>query len=80
MLQPYISEHDFRSSNDGNFIGYKIHVFDTRHQKKFESAPPLKLEIKFSENVPVEINGYALVLTIKLISTSSDGQWMFDLV
>ena len=80
MFQPYKSDHDFRSSNDGNIIGYNIHVFDTRHQKIFESAPPLKVEFKFSENVPVGINGYALVLTNKLVSTGSDGQWMFDLV
>ena len=28
ILQPYISEDDFRSSNEGNNTGYIIHVFD----------------------------------------------------
>ena len=29
ILQPYISEDDFRSDNNGNNIGYNIHVFDS---------------------------------------------------
>ena len=28
IIQPYISEDDFRSHNNGNIIGYNIHVFD----------------------------------------------------
>ena len=35
ILQPYVSEDDFRSSNDGDTIGYNIHSFDIRFQKKF---------------------------------------------
>ena len=31
--QPYISDHDFRSSNDCNNIGYNLYVFDIRYQK-----------------------------------------------
>ena len=38
ILQPYISEDDFRSSNDGDTIGYIIHVFDIRYQKDFERS------------------------------------------
>ena len=79
ILQPYISEHDFRSSNDGNNIGYNIYAFDIRHQKDFKSSQPIKVEFKFDGVVPAGIYGYALVLTNKLISTSSDGQRMFDL-
>ena len=30
LLQPYISDDDFRSSNDGNNIGYNIYAFDIR--------------------------------------------------
>ena len=33
-LQPYIGENDYRSSNDGIDIGYNIHAFDMRYQKK----------------------------------------------
>ena len=80
ILQPYISEDDFRSSNEGNNIGYNIYAFDIRYQKNFENAQPVKVEFKFSENIPGGIYGYALVLTNKLISRSSDGQRMFDLV
>ena len=79
LLQPYISEHDFRSSNDGNNIGYNIYAFDIRYQKNFESSQPIKVEFKFDGVIPARIYGYALVLTNKLISISSDGQRMFDL-
>ena len=78
-LQPYISEHDFRSSNGVNDIGYNIYAFDIRYQKNFESSQPIKIEFKFDGVVPVGIYGYALVLTNRLISISSDGQRMFDL-
>ena len=80
ILQPYISEDDFRSSNEGNNIGYNIYAFDIRYQKNFENAQPVKVEFKFSENIPVGIYGYALVLSNRLISISSEGQRMFDLI
>ena len=80
ILQPYITDHDFRSSNDGNDIGYNIYAFDIRYEKNFENSQPVKVEFKFSENIAAGIYGYALVLTNKLISMSSDGQRMFDLV
>ena len=79
LLQQYISEHDFRSSNDGNNIGYNIYAFDIRYQKNFESSQPIKVEFKFDGVVPAGVYGYALVFTNKLISITSDGQRMFDL-
>ena len=79
ILQPYISDADFRSSKDGNNIGYNIYAFDIRYQKNFESSPPIKFEFKFDGVVPAGVYGYALVLTNKLISISSDGQRLFDL-
>ena len=79
ILQPYISENDFRSSNNNNDIGYNIYAFDIRYQKNFENAQPVKVEFKFSENIDAGIYGYALVLTNRLISITSDGQRMFDL-
>ena len=36
ILQPYITEDDFRSSNEGNIIGYNIYAFDIRYQKNLE--------------------------------------------
>ena len=79
ILQPYISEHDFRSSNGVDDIGYNLYSFDIRYQENFESSQPRKVEFKFDGVVPVGIYGYALVLTNRLISISSDGQRMFDL-
>ena len=76
ILQPYISGDDFRSSNDGDNIGYNLHAFDIRYQKNFESGQSVKIEFKFDGVVP---DGYALVLTNKLVSISSYGQRMFDL-
>ena len=77
--QTYISEHDFRTSNDVNEIGYNIYAFNIRYQKIFESSQPIKVEVIFDGVVPAGIYGYALVLTNKLISISSDGQRLFDL-
>ena len=79
ILQAYISENDFRLSTDGNNTGYNLYTFDMKYQKNFESAQPIKVEFKFSEDVPAAIYGYALVLTNKLISISSDGQRMLYL-
>ena len=79
ILKPFISEDDFRSSNEGNNIGYNIYVFDIRYQKNLENSQPVKVEFKFSENIAAGIYGYALVLTTRLTSISSDGQRMFDL-
>ena len=79
ILQIFISEDDFRSSKEGKNIGYNLYAFELRYQKNFENAQPVKVEFKFSEKIPAGIYGYALVLTNKLISISSDGQRMFDL-
>ena len=79
LLQPYISDADFRSCNNDNNIGYNIYVFDIRYQKNFESSQPIKVEFIFDGVIPAGIYGYALVLTNKLFYISSDGQRMFDL-
>ena len=42
ILKPYISEDDFRSSNEGNNIGYNIYAFDIRYRKNFENSQPVK--------------------------------------
>ena len=81
ILQPYIFEEDFRSSIVAtNDIGYNLYVFDIRHQKNYTASQPIKVEFKFDGVVPNNINGYALVLTNKLVSISSDGQRHFDLI
>ena len=78
-LQPYISEHDFRSSNDGIIIGYNLYVFDVRYQKRFEGAQPIKVDFKVSEKNPAGVYGYALLLTNRILSIGPDRQRHFDL-
>ena len=80
ILQPYISEDDFRSDNNGNNFGYNIHVFDIRYQKNYLSGQSVKIEFKLDKIVPAGVYVYAPVLTNRLISISSDGQRMLDLV
>ena len=80
ILEPYLSENDFRSNNTGNNIGYNLYVFDIRYQKNFGSAQPIKLEFKFDGVIPAGIYGCASVLTNKLISISSNGQRHFDIL
>ena len=81
ILQPYISEEDFRTSNvRAADVGYNLYVFDIRYQKNYTASQPIKVEFKFDGIVPNNVNGYALVLTNKLVSISSDGQRHFDLI
>ena len=81
ILQPYISDDNFRTSNAAaNDVGYNLYVFDIRYQKNFTISQPIKVAFKFEGVVSNDINGYALVLTNKLGSVSSDGQRHFDLI
>ena len=81
ILQPYISEEDFRTSNvRAADVGYNLYIFDIRYQKNFTNSQPIKVEFKIDGVVPNNVNGYALVLTNKLVSLSSDGQRHFDLI
>ena len=81
ILQPYKSDDDFRSSNIRvDDVGYSLYVFDKRYQQNFTASQPIKIEFKIDGVVPNGKNGYALVLTKKLLSISSDGQRHFDLI
>ena len=80
ILQPYNSDHDFRSSSGrADDIAYNLNVFDIRYQKDFTASQPIKVDFKINGLVPNDINGYALVLTNKLVSMSSHAQRHFDL-
>ena len=74
LLNPFIDLHKFRTN-------YNFYVFDLSKQKDPIGSQPIRLEFKFN----AAINGadyiaYALVLTLKLISISSDGRRHFDLL
>ena len=77
ILHSFISDHDYRSSNEGNDIGYNFYVFDIRYQKNIESAQLIKVEFKFYFSAG--IYAYAQVLTRKVVIINSDGQRHFDL-
>ena len=73
-----ISDDTFRTSCvRAHDVGYNFFLFDIRCQQTFSASQPSKKEIKFVGVVPIEINGYALDLTNKLVSISSDGQRHF---
>ena len=75
ILEPYVSDDDFRSWNAGVVeLGCNLYVFDIRYQQNFTASQPIKVEFKFDGVVPNDVIGYALVLRKKLVSLSSDGQ------
>ena len=57
MLKPYISEHDFRSTNNSDDNGYNLYVCDIRYQKILENAQKIKVEFSFSEIFRAGRNG-----------------------
>ena len=74
LLNPFIDLHKFRRS-------YNFYVFDLIKQKDQIASQPFRLEFKFIAAFGVaDYIVYALVLTPKLISISSDGQRHFDLI
>ena len=77
ILQAYISDDNFRTSNvRADDVGYNLYVFDI--SAKFYSFSK-DWSSNLTESFLIDVNGYALVLTNKL-SISSDGQRHFDLI
>ena len=80
ILQPYISDDDFRSLNvRADDVLYILYIFDIRYLQNFTASQPTKVEFQFDGVVANDVNGYALELTNNLVSVSSDGQRHFDL-
>ena len=74
LLNPFNNLHKFRTI-------YNFNVFDLSKQKDNIASQPIRLEFKFKAAIDVaDYIAYALVLTPKLISISSDGQRHFDLL
>ena len=68
ILQPYESDQDFRSLIvTVDDVGCILYDFDIRYQKNFTNSQPNKVELKLDGVSPNDINGYALVLTNKLV-------------
>ena len=74
LLNPFIDLNKFRTN-------YDFYVFDLSKQRDITASQPIRLEFKFNAAIDVaDYIAYALVLTPKLISISSDGQKHFDLI
>ena len=81
ILQPYISDDDFRSSKVRvDDVGYNFYVFDIKYQQNFIASQPIKVEFKSDGVVPNYKNGDAIVLTNKFISISRDGNRHYNLL
>ena len=79
ILQPYIIDDDFRSSNvRADAVGYNLNVSDKRYQQTLTASQPIKVQFKFDGVISNDLKEYALVLTNKLVSMSSDGQRHLD--
>ena len=75
ILQPYISLDILGSSNIRiDDVGFNFYVFDIKYHQTLTASQPNEVEFKSEGFVSNNINGYALVLTNKLIMLSSDGQ------
>ena len=59
-----------------------MNVFGIRYHQDYSSAQPIKIKFDFRPAVPAGTGllGYALLLTNKYLSNSSDGQHHFNLV
>ena len=84
ILQLYITQKAFLTSNNypGGNPGYNVYVSDNHHHQDFSSAQNIRVRFDFRPVVPAATNltGYAVLLTNKLVSVSSDGQKQFNLV
>ena len=70
---PLITRTEFKTS-------YKFYIFGLRYQPEHISAQPMKDFIEFGTAPGAGISAHALVLKKTLISISSDGRKMIDLV
>ena len=86
MPQPYIFDNECRITNVNDAgcakkdVGYNSFSFLYRTSRNFAAAKPTKGQYKCVAVVPADKNGFALVVTNKLISVSSDGQRHCDLI
>ena len=81
ILQAYISDDNFRNLNvRADDVGKNLKAFHIGYQQDFTASQPIKVEFNIDGVVRNDVNGFALVLTIKLVSIGSDGERHFDLI
>ena len=74
FLKPFIDIQKFRTN-------YTFYIFDITKQKEHFAAQPIRLEFKFNAAINVaDYTAFALALTPRLVSISSDGERQFDLL
>ena len=74
FLKPIIDYKNFRNE-------YNFYIFDLNNQKEKIAAQPIRLEFKFDGIIDANTySAFALVLSNRLVSVSSDGQRHFDLI
>ena len=76
VIKPFIGPNSFKEF-------YNLYVFDITYQKDHISSQPISVDFKFYNYPRINILNYtafALVLTNKLVSISSDGRRMFDII
>ena len=76
ILKPFIGINSFRRY-------YNFYVFDLTNQKDHISAQPISVDFKFYNVAGTNVRDYtafALVLTNRLVSISSDRKRMFDII
>ena len=81
ILQLYLSNQDWKSSNAGvDDVGCYLYVFGMRYRTNFTVAQPVKIKFNIDEVVLADFNGYALILTNKQLSVTSDEQKYFEII
>ena len=76
IMKPFIGPNSFRRF-------YNLYVFEINNQKDHIAAQPKTIDFKFYNARGFDVGDYtafALVLTNRLISISSDGKRMFDII
>ena len=73
IQEPGISRRDFKEH-------YNFYIFDLRYQKEHISAQQLQLQFKFSAAPGAGFVARALVLTRRILSVSTDGRTMIDII
>ena len=76
IMKPFIGPNSFRRF-------YNLYVIDISNQKDHIAAQPISVEFKFYNKRDIDVKNYtafALVLTNRLISISSDSKRMFDII